>query len=95
MYQDENPNTISERDETLAHAYYSAGVLPVLRVARFEYSAPRRGLLGQVAERLGARLNAPLSQAHQALLDCGAEQSPEDLALVQRMTVVQRETLTS
>jgi hypothetical protein len=92
---DEIMNTLSELDETLAHAYYSAGVAPALRITRFAYSAPRQGLLAQVSTRLGARLNTPLSAAHRALLESGAEQSPEDLALAERMTAVQREALVS
>ncbi len=95
MNQNREINTSTERDETLAHAYYSAGIMPALRVAQFTYSAPQRGLLHQVAARLGARLNAPLSEAHRALLASGAEQSPEDLALAERMTAVQREALVS
>jgi hypothetical protein len=95
MSQDRQINTVSERDETLARAYYSVGDFPAFRIANFEYSASsqEQGLLRQISERLGARLNAPLPEAHQALIESGAAQSPEDLALVDRMTDVQRETL--
>ena len=51
-------------------------------------------LLRQVADRLAARLNAPLSEVHRALLNSDAEQTPEDLALVERMVAVQSQTLT-
>ncbi len=93
MIEDRQINTVSERDETLARVYYSVGVFPAFRIANFEYSASSHELLGQISERLGARLNAPLPEAHQALIESGAAQSPEDLALVDRMTDVQRETL--
>jgi len=95
MVREETLNIMSKRDETLAHAYYSAGILPMFQVTRFEYSASRHGLLGQIADRLGARLNAPLPQAHRALLDSDAEQTPEDLTVVTYMAAVQHEALTS
>jgi len=51
-------------------------------------------LLAQVVLRLGARLNVPLSEAHRALLESDAQQTPEDLALAERMVPVQSQTLT-
>ncbi len=77
---DEIMNNMSELDETLAHAYYSAGVSPALRVTRFAYSAPRQGLLAQFQRDGRARFNTPLSAAHRGIARKRAEQSPEDLS---------------
>lgn len=96
MDENKSVNQLSGRDETLARAFYShAGTLPTLHVAQFDYSAPRQGMLHKLSAKLGAKLRSPLPSAHQALLAEGAEQSPEDLALVERMASVQCETVTS
>ena len=52
-----------------------------------------QNMIEQVGERLGARLNAPLPAAHRALLKDNAAQAPEDMALVERMSIVQKQTL--
>jgi hypothetical protein len=96
MDKNRTVNQMSGRDETLAQAFYSdAGHLTAPRVARFGYSAPRHKVLRQVSAKLGGRLNAPLSKAHQALLADEAKQSAEDIALAERMARVQCDSLAS
>ena len=87
----------SARDESLAMGLYT-GVLPItgpqIRIAHFEYSFRRRGLLDAVAKAFNTSSSRPLSSEHLALLRQGEKQSPEDLALAERMQDVQRDTIT-
>jgi hypothetical protein len=52
-----------------------------------------QNMIEQVGKRLGTRLNAPLPAAHRALLEDNAAQASEDMALVERMAIVQKQTL--
>jgi hypothetical protein len=88
----------SRRDETLALGLYTgfdAGVLPQpqLLIAHFGYTIQHETLLDEVMATFCSSLTKPLSQEHTDLLERGEEQSPGDMALVERMRDVQRETL--
>jgi hypothetical protein len=87
----------SGRDESLAMGLYtgmSQVTVPQILVTHFEYTIRRRGLLDDVAATFSKGLSQSLSPEHLALLERGERQSPEDLALAERMQDVQRDTLT-
>ena len=87
----------SGRDESLAMGLYtgmSKATAPQILVTRFEYTIRRRSLLDDVAGTFGKGLSQSLSPEHRALVESGEEQSIEDLALVEQMQDVQRDTLT-
>jgi hypothetical protein len=87
------------RDETLAIGLYTGVAettppLPPIRLTRFEYTIRRESsLLDKVVARFGESLKQELPPEHLALLERGEEQSPEDIALAERMRDVQREAL--
>lgn len=89
------PVELSGRDETLANALYTGAApitRPVMQFVRFDYIIRHSSasLLENVDADLGAVLGRPLSADHCALLVQGAEQSAEDLVVVERMQNVQR-----
>jgi hypothetical protein len=88
---------ISGRDETLAACLYSGAAqvtVPQVRVVDFEYTIRRPSLLAEVAVTYSPGLSRELSAEHRALLERGEEQSPEDLAVAERMIEIQRDALT-
>lgn len=86
----------SGRDESLAMGLYTGiaqVTVPRIYLTNFDYTIRPRRLLDDVAATFGKGLSRTLSPEHLALLACGEEQSPEDLALAERMQDVQRDTL--
>jgi hypothetical protein len=94
-----NGQVETRRDETLAIGLYTgiAGATPrypQIRFAHFEYTIQRKkSLFDEVVVRFGESLKQELPPEHLALLERGEEQSPEDIALAERMRDVQREAL--
>ena len=82
-------------DPLLARAFYTGTcgcqVQPILRIADFEYTVRYPSLLDAVAARFGDALSCKLPPEHRAKLERGETQSPEDMALCERMQVVQAE----
>ena len=85
------------RDETLAMSFYTGEVLalPYVQPAQFEYTIRRESLLEKVTSRFAKDLARDVSPEHLALLDCGEQQSPEDVALAVRVQDTHRKALTS
>ncbi|MBE7474682.1 MAG: hypothetical protein DPW09_24035 [Anaerolineae bacterium] len=88
----------SSRDETLAAGLYTGFAgnnVHQIRLTQFRYTAPsKKSLLEQVGQTFGQSLKRDLPAAHQALMDQGEMQSPEDLDLAARMREVQAKSLT-
>jgi hypothetical protein len=89
---------VSGRNETLATCLYtslaeSPPCVLKLYLTHFEYTIHRKTLLDEVAAKFGNSLTQELSPEHRALVEHGEEQTPEDIALANRMRTVQREAL--
>lgn len=88
----------SSRDETLAASLYTGFAgnnVHQIRLTQFRYTVPgKKSLLKQVSQTFSQSLKRDLPAAHQALVDRGEMQSPEDLDLAARMREVQAKSLT-
>jgi hypothetical protein len=94
----EHSAELSERDETLAHGYYSgvaALTMPQVSIVPFDYSLRPRTLWQQLAITFGDQLSRELPEQHRLLVKQGVAQSKDDLALAARMASVQQDALAS